>query len=185
MKRKLLFFFAGSLFTIIVIAGVALASLRTAKVEPINGARYYWGNVEIWVEPATDEKGETEQLYLSKDNVPFLSFTAEDNGVVSMSLLSQEGKRVLNMYSSDNSQQWGNVEYGIEGDSCQPKAEVLTDFNFDGQFDYKTVKVADDQKSEYIYFDNHWQQIEWLTGITAKNNETTYIFDANKGWMQQ
>jgi hypothetical protein len=157
MKRKLLLFLTGSFFALSIVVG---ATLVAAKVRPVNDARY-WSNVKIWVEPAklaTGKENKTKQLYFSKDGVSFLCFTAEDNNVVSMSLLGYEGKQVLKMYSCGNSQQWDRVEYAIEGDSNRPNPEVLTDFNFDGQFDYKAIKVTGDRKREYLYFDNRWKE---------------------------
>ena len=130
----------------------------------------------------------SKELWMTKDEVPFLLITQDKAGKVnSLFLVKRKYRPVFRMEPLSSPGKWGNATYSCVQLKEKPEGDAFKDIDFDGRFDFKLTCATDGNGiSRAIFIDEHWQKIEHYSTkeMEARIGETRYTFDPNIGCWQ-
>jgi hypothetical protein len=202
-NRRILSTIITFLIGVLVGFGIAvLIGLITTYVDPctlLTNHPKICGDIKVWVQkPQVNEDAnvptwlyqeQSKELWMTKDNVPFLMISQNEAGKTTALHILDKNKwePVFFMTPLNIPGKWGQATYSKPGKFGKPIGNVLVDIDFDGCFDFKVVADANGNCiSRYIFIDGSWKQVDQanIKNMKAQIGETTYIFDFNSGWKQ-
>jgi hypothetical protein len=142
---------------------------------------------DITISPFKPEGNDTtESLTMKKGGKNFFYAWMDKTGKVTNIAIADQNDAVrFTMTVSEENGKWGNAMYFCDKPGNLITGEKYIDINFDGQFDLKKIfDSAGNLKSEFVYVDKAWKQVDRCNEKEAMVGRTTYIFDANHGWMK-
>ena len=191
-------FFIGIATGIAVILLIGLILSHTLGTELTSHPKTF-GDIKIVVQKYKEPKGlevpegllqeHAKELWMTKDDIPFLLITQDKAGKVNSLYLVKSNKRpVFWMEPLSSSGKWGNAMYSCVRLTEKPVGDAFKDIDFDGRFDFKLTCAADGNGiSRFIFVDESWQKIDDYSSneMGARIGETKYTFDPNAGCWQK
>jgi len=187
-------FFMGVVIGITIVFLIGVILNRTTGKEITGGSRTF-GNIRIVVQKQEQHKDieipegllpeHTKELWMTKDDIPFLLITQDKRGKVNKLYLVKNNKRpVFWMEPWTSPGKWGNAMYSSVRLSKNLVADAFKDIDFDGRFDFKLTCTADGNGiSRFIFVDESWHETDRYRAeeMEARIKETRYAFDPNTG----
>lgn len=193
LSTRIVFFIGLAIgITMVFLIGVIMS--RTIGKELTSGSRTF-GDIRIVVQKQGDPKGieipegllveHAKELWIAKDDIPFLLITQDKAGKVnSLYLCKHPHRPVFWMKPLHSPGKWGNAVYSCVRLTEKPVGDALTDIDFNGRFDFKLTCAADGNGiSRFIFVDDSWQKVDHYSAkeMEATIRETRYTFDPNTG----
>ena len=167
---------------------------------PLTSNPRTFGDIKVWAQkplvpedsivPERFYKEMHKQLWMSKNNTPFLMISQDvNNNTTGLYLLKDKDRAILCLNSTNNTGEWHWSSYGIADSLGTPKGNTLIDLDFNGNFDFKIITDNNGNLvSRYIRLEDSWQKIEKcnLEEAIVFTGHNYYKFDPNIGeWRQK
>ncbi len=169
---------------LLILAGLALGvswcillGLYYAYQDPytiIKGRPKRFGNVEL---QSVDLQRGAQVLLITKDKTPFIVIERNTNGMIkSAGMLSEDCNDIRASLDTSDTGKWQNFCYFKSINKMEIGYKWL-DFDFDGQFDYRSFKDNDGNLiSQHIMFNSKWIEVENVSRGFAKTKNAIYSF---------
>lgn len=187
-----------------IVIGIAITLLFGAIVSYLEGDDLLmepktFGSIKIWAQKpkvakdAEVPKGfyqeDAKELWMTKDDIPFLLITQNEAGKIShLYLLKNKNQPVLFMDPLSSPGKWGYATYSGADLTGKPVGDVFRDIDFDGHFDFKlALDSAGKRISRSIFINGSWQEVSSCSvrEKRAAIGQTRYTFDPNSGWQRE
>lgn len=196
----------GSIIGVIIISLLALIANYVSPGVSLTNYPRTFGSIKVWVQeyqegklpegielPEGFREDCAKMLWMTKDDVPFLAITQNQDGkITGLYLVKKNYRPVFWMEPSTFPGEWGDAFYSDVRLTDTPAGDVYRDFNFDGKFDFKLTLTGDANRPSrlvYICMDGSWQKVDHfrydVNETKASIGEIGYIFDPNFGWQQK
>jgi len=186
-------------FMTLLLLYIGARSYSTSRTELTNRQRTF-GDIKIWVQnPIPDDnfnvpeeflQKHSKELWMTKDDVPFLLISQDnDNKASCLYLVKNNKEPVFYMSPFGSLGKWGRATYSKGSGKGYPVGDVFIDIDFDGHFDFKML-IDEKRKPIFrsIFVDGSWQNIDHFSieKMKAAIGQTLYAFDPNDGsWKKQ
>ena len=198
MKLRLSYiivFIAGTVFGIGLCMALAFYNIHQEMGKPLVGPRIF-GDIRIIPNKFLSKEfysyskldSEENVLFLEKDGVRFMAIVQDSNGITrSINTVSKDNPvdgGGFMMQPSQSPSKW-ECCYGGPMIKGKPSGELYWDFNFDGQFDTRSVYDENGGKKVlWIFINGDWHKVVGANRWRAKDDSAMFHFDPNTGWLQ-
>ncbi|MEN6386533.1 MAG: hypothetical protein ABFD79_15250 [Phycisphaerales bacterium] len=134
---------------------------------------------DITITPKKYPEDNKALICIQRNNGHFAAIYQDANGMsINASFFNKKGE-IISYLSTKNelSGRWMHYS-GLKGQ------ERYIDINLDGQFDSKYIRDGNELNQRWIFFDNHWIEVERANFEMARDAENNYYFENDEGWVK-
>lgn len=150
-----------------------------------------FGDAKIWaftpdaVWGPDEEHSDIGKVLLMKRNDVSLFYaeTDKDGKITNIAITAEEDNIRFRLKTAKSSGKWGSAMYGR--DKGYFTGELYYDFDFDGQFDTKSLYDKNGERlSRHIYIgDGVWKEAQHIERQMAAVDDKFYVFSEDFGWQ--